>query len=109
LKFWPIKIFTEEEWKKIVVNSGEVKLLRALKEKLPPIQRSIEGKWGGEPLTQLEYYFAEVRDSYEFLSLNVGLRLGDEPLYCIIGKRKRFEERLKVIQGFGVPIIGWDR
>jgi glycerophosphoryl diester phosphodiesterase len=63
------KNLTEEEWKKIVVNSGEVKLLRALKEKLPPIQRSIEGKWGGEPLTQLEYYFAEVRDSYEFLSL----------------------------------------
>ncbi len=101
----------ERELRKIVINNGSIEILRLIQKLIPAVGRSLEGKWGSEPLSKLDYYFNEVRDSYTHLSLNVGIHLGDESPIKIFGRKKRFYKRLKELSEkaneMNIPIIAW--
>ena len=105
------KRLTAFESSTIVVNSTSLDVLKNIKSSLPNIGRSIEGKWGAEPLTNRLYFLETVLNDITHLSLNVGLRVGDEPLYKVINKRKRFEKRLKALlidaHSKNIKVIGW--
>jgi glycerophosphoryl diester phosphodiesterase len=93
------------------VGNGSVEVLKIIKGLLPQVGRSLEGRWGSEPLVQHEYYFRQVRDVYTHLSLNVGIHLGDENPLKLIGRKKRFHKRLAEIatltKSLDIPVIAW--
>ena len=51
---------------------------------IPQVKYSLEGKWGSEPLTDYEKYLDGVGITHDYVSLNVGIYLGHEPVYKLI-------------------------
>ncbi len=104
--------FSEHFVRSIVVNTTNIEVLKFIKAHNPSIGRSIEGKWGAEPLVDLDYYLGDkVLPFITHLSLNLGIRLGDESLLRILGKKKRFNSRfenlLRLSHFYGIKVIGW--
>lgn len=94
----------------VVVNNGNSRLLKRFKNIFPDVRYSLEGKWGSEPLVDSRF-IEDAGVTHDIISLNVGLRLGDESPLKIIGKKKRFLKRLqKLIANAhrrNIPVIGW--
>ncbi|WP_372654658.1 glycerophosphodiester phosphodiesterase family protein [Halobacteriovorax sp.] len=104
-------IANQEVLNKIIINNTNPRLLLKLRNLIPELKYSLEGKWGSEPLTDYPKYIDNIGITHDYISLNAGLYLGHEPLYRVIGRRKRFwkyltslleETKLKEI-----PVIGW--
>ena len=96
---------------KIVINNLSVELLKRLKIELPQFKYSLEGKWGSEPLTDYKKYIDGIGITHDYISLNVGIYMGHEPLYKLICRRKRFWRYLnsffQLAKSKAIPVIGW--
>jgi glycerophosphoryl diester phosphodiesterase len=96
---------------KIVINNGSAELLKRLKIDLPEFKYSLEGKWGSEPLTDYKKYIDGIGITHDYISLNVGIYMGHEPLYKLICRKKRFwkylNDFLDTTKSKSIPVLGW--
>ncbi len=106
-----LKELSPEERSKILFNNGSLEFLSALRQELPDLKTSFEEKLGGEPLRKPDFYFSKKGTHLDMIGLNLGLSLGHEPLWKLIGRRSRM---MKMIPEFmerarteGVPVIFW--
>lgn len=111
LKRLSLGITDKKVLNKIVINNTSIALLKKLKVELPEFKYSLEGKWGSEPLTDYKKYFDGIGITHDYISLNVGIYLGHEPLYKLINRRKRFwrylNQLLDTARNKSIPILGW--
>lgn len=111
LKRLSLSITDKKVLNKIVINNTSVALLKKLKVELPEFKYSLEGKWGSEPLTDYKKYIDGIGITHDYISLNVGIYLGHEPLYKFINRRKRFWRYLNLLldtaRNKSIPILGW--
>lgn len=96
---------------KIVVNSVDAKALTKVKNRLPQIATSLEGKWGSEPLSYLDEFIQGIDQTHNAISLNVGLHLGHRRALSPFRRSKEFWKLLKIYvqetKALGIPTIGW--
>ena len=96
---------------KMVVNSGSVSNLVALRKINKSVKYSLEGLWGSEPLTDYKKYFDGIGITHDYISLNVGIHLGQESIWKVWGREARFWKQLDDFmveaQHVDAVVIGW--
>lgn len=111
LKALVLKLSDKKIFDKIVINNGSAELLARLKVEVPQFKYSLEGKWGSEPLTDYKKYIDGIGITHDYISLNVGIYLGHEPMYKILCRKKRFWKYLNAYlqetKMKSIPTIGW--
>lgn len=105
------KIGDKKVLDKILVGNGSKDVLMRLRAEVPELKYSLEGKWGSEPLVDYESYLDGVGITHDYVSLNVGIYMGHEPLWKLICRGKRFwnylDKYLTEAKSRGIPTVGW--
>lgn len=106
-----LRHFPDSFISKINLNNTQADILIALKNLLPAIETSLEGKWGSEPLIDYEKYVEGIGKTHTTISLNVGIHMGDESPLLLIGRKHRFMKQVRKLLSLceqkGITVIGW--
>lgn len=106
-----IENFPAELHQKIILNSTNSDLLVNFRNIIPTIKYTLEGKWGSEPLVDYETYFDNLSVTHDAVGINVGIYLGHEPIWKLVGRKKRFWRLLKKFQeeseNRDVQVLAW--